>query len=152
MERIERFTGQHSFLSNFHPVVVELDGMTFPSVEHAFQAAKSLDPVDRARLARALTPGHAKRLGRTLPLPPEWDTLRLEVMARLLAQKFRTPYLRRALLATGDAHLEEGNTWGDRFWGTCNGEGANHLGRMLMAVRAQLREEERLTPSEGVPL
>ena len=46
------------------------------------------------------------------------------------------------LLATGDAYLEEGNTWGDRIWGTVNGSGANRLGFILMQVRAEIKSDE----------
>jgi predicted NAD-dependent protein-ADP-ribosyltransferase YbiA (DUF1768 family) len=60
-------------------------------------------------------------------------------MRDLLRQKFAHPELRRLLLATGDAELVEGNTWGDRFWGVCAGRGQNHLGRLLMAIRAEIR-------------
>lgn len=45
------------------------------------------------------------------------------------------------LLATGDAYLEEGNTWGDRIWGTVNGSGANRLGVILMQIRAELKDD-----------
>lgn len=44
------------------------------------------------------------------------------------------------LLATGDTYLEEGNTWGDRVWGTVNGIGANQLGIILMKIRDEIRE------------
>ena len=43
------------------------------------------------------------------------------------------------LLATGDAQLEEGNTWGDRIWGVYQGQGDNRLGKILMKVREELR-------------
>lgn len=49
--------------------------------------------------------------------------------------------LRNRLLATGDEQLEEGNTWGDRIWGTVNGIGENRLGNILMRVREELRSE-----------
>ena len=49
--------------------------------------------------------------------------------------------LQKKLLATEDAYLEEGNTWGDRIWGTVNGVGANNLGEILMNVRKELQLE-----------
>jgi hypothetical protein len=64
-------------------------------------------------------------------------------MGLLLMQKFtRHPQLARELVGTGDAELVEGNTWGDEFWGVCNGRGSNQLGRLLMEVRALLRSLE----------
>jgi hypothetical protein len=47
--------------------------------------------------------------------------------------------LKQLLLATGDKELIEGNTWGDTFWGVCNGIGQNHLGKILMAKRTELK-------------
>ena len=44
-----------------------------------------------------------------------------------------------ALLATGDEKLVEGNTWGDRYWGVCDGNGLNKLGGILERVRENLR-------------
>ena len=65
-------------------------------------------------------------------------------MREIVEAKFeQNPQLREMLLATGDAYLEEGNTWGDRTWGTVNGVGANNLGRILMDVREGLRTLER---------
>ena len=140
-ERITAFRGDHAWLSNFFRVDVALDGVTYRSVEHAFQAAKSLDPAERARVGAASSPAIARRVGKKVTLRPGWDALRLEVMLGLLRQKFGPgTSLAERLIATGDAHLEEGNRWGDRFWGTVDGAGENHLGRLLMQVRAELRE------------
>ena len=60
-------------------------------------------------------------------------------MRELLRQKFAHPDLRRLLLATGDAELVEGNTWGDTFWGTVDGKGENHLGKILTRIRTELQ-------------
>lgn len=62
-------------------------------------------------------------------------------MSGLVRQKFnhRYPELRTKLLSTGDLEIIEGNHWGDTFWGVCNGTGENHLGRILMQVREDLR-------------
>jgi predicted NAD-dependent protein-ADP-ribosyltransferase YbiA (DUF1768 family) len=61
-------------------------------------------------------------------------------MEDLVRQKFSNPALATRLLKTGEAVLEEGNTWGDRFWGVDarTGEGENHLGLILMRVRKDL--------------
>lgn len=47
--------------------------------------------------------------------------------------------LRDKLIATGNTELIEDNTWNDRFWGVCNGEGINHLGKLLMELRDELK-------------
>lgn len=141
---IERFAGQHAFLSNFHPTTVALDDALYPTLEHAFQAAKTTDEYQRQEIRDAPTPGQAKRLGRRVDLPGDWEARRVEVMRGLLVDKFtRHPDLASRLVATGTRRLVEGNTWGDRFWGVCDGQGHNQLGRLLMEVRAQLAEATR---------
>ncbi len=132
---IDSFHGEHRFLSNFWPAVVTLDHEHYPSVEHAYVAAKTLDAAKRKAIATVPTPGAVKRLGRSLVLREDWDTIKLDVMRDLVGQKFEHPDLRALLLATGDEELIEGNTWGDVFWGVCRGKGENHLGKILMAVR-----------------
>ena len=49
--------------------------------------------------------------------------------------------LTKHLLATGGAPLSEGNQWGDRYWGVCNGAGLNGLGELLMQVREERRHK-----------
>ena len=73
----------------------------------------------------------------------DWNNIKTAVMLTLIRQKFQLPNLRKKLLATNDIYLEEGNTWGDRIWGTVNGEGENRLGKILMQVREEIRKEEQ---------
>jgi ribA/ribD-fused uncharacterized protein len=137
---IPSFTGQYRFLSNFWPVSIAFDGETYSSVEHAYQAAKTLDLVMRAWVRDQGTPAAARRLGGTLDLRPGWAAVRIEIMRDLLRRKFKDFRLREALLATGDSFLVEGNAWDDRFWGQSPiGRGQNHLGRLLMEVRAEIQ-------------
>lgn len=135
-QAITSFSGEHRFLSNFFPSRIRWAGIDWPTVEHAYQGAKTLNPAGRALIATAPTPGKAKRLGQKLALREDWDDLRVGTMRELLALKFSIPELSRLLVATGTAELVEGNTWGDRFWGVCGGEGENMLGRLLMEIRA----------------
>lgn len=134
---IHEFQGPYRFLSNFWPCTITYEGLTYHTLEAAFQAAKTLDPAIRQTFVN-LPPGQAKRRGRTLTLRPDWDFLRIPIMLALLRLKFSDPDLRAQLLATVDATLEEGNGWGDNFWGVYKGEGQNQLGRLLMQVRAEL--------------
>lgn len=139
---ITRFSGKYSFLSNFAPAKVKYGLHWYPTVEHAFQAAKTNDPAERRRIREAVSPGVAKRYGRTVNLRPDWMEKRVSVMQYLVEQKFRDARYRQMLLATGDKELVEENTWGDRFWGQCPvGCGKNYLGLILMDVRDKLRKE-----------
>ena len=120
------------------------DNWWYNSVEHAYQAAKTLDPKERDRIREALSPGLAKQAGRKVTLRPGWLGMRVEVMDDLLRQKFSKEPLRGWLIGTDPQELVEGNTWGDEFWGVNlrTGQGKNHLGRLLMAIREGLEKEK----------
>lgn len=140
---IRRFDGEYEFLSNFYPSPIEWDGAMYPTVEHAFQATKTLNPEYRGKIQRASTPGEAKRLGRSVALRSDWESIKVGTMIALIAIKFEphTP-LAAKLLATGDAELIEGNTWHDNFWGVdirTPEKGLNWLGKILMNWRQAIR-------------
>lgn len=139
---IDRFTDRYRFLSNFYPAVVTLGDDEYPSVEHAYQAAKTLDLSKRRMIRLAFDARTAKVLARGLLLRPDWSTVKLEIMERLVKEKFtRHTDLGNLLLLTGTEELIEGNHWGDTFWGVCKGKGQNHLGKILMRVRDELRTD-----------
>jgi len=140
MRIIRQFTGPYQFLSNFYKCTIDYEGLRYSSVEHAYQAAKTLDFDERIRIRNAETPGHAKRLGRTVKLRQNWDDIKVDVMRTLLRLKFSHPELRQKLLDTGCAYLQEGNYWHDTFWGVDlrTGQGQNMLGRLLMELRSEL--------------
>ncbi len=127
--------------SNFAPCAVMLDGHTYPSVEAAYQAAKTLDDQERRTIRSCTSPADAKRLGKTVTLRPDWDDIKVDVMKDLLEQKFAQPKYRTLLLSTGKGNLVEGNTWGDTFWGVVNGTGKNTLGLLIMAIRQRLQQQ-----------
>lgn len=135
------FRGPHYFLSNFFPCVVTLDGVQYPTVEHAYHAAKTLDTRLRSEIRGQPTPGAAKVAMESMPVREDWEHVKVATMLGLLRQKFARPDLRELLLATGTAPLVELNTWGDTFWGVCDGRGENRLGRLLMEIREALRAE-----------
>lgn len=143
---IDQFAGRWRPLSNFYPSPFSHDGITYMTNEHFFNAHKTLDLDERRRIAAAATAAQAKQLGRAVTLRPGWDeTVRYEVMELGLALKFQDPWLHHLLLDTGAAELVEGNTWHDLHWGVCvcwrhQGQGQNHLGKMLMALRDRLRQ------------
>lgn len=132
---IKSFGGPYRFLSNFWPSPVVFDGHSYRTVEHAYQAAKTLDADIRERIRRAPSPAEARRLGKAIRIRDGWDDMRIEVMRGLLQQKFSTDPLRTMLRRTGTQRLVEGNWWGDRFWGVCNNVGENNLGKLLMEIR-----------------
>lgn len=135
---ITSFQGRYRFLSNFYLSPVRWGGIVYPTVEHAYQALKTGDYEERARVAALTTPGEAKRAGRAFHLPANWESTKVDKMEHLLYRKFTKYELRKLLLETGNEGLVEGNTWGDTFWGVYRGSGRNMLGRLLMRIRKRV--------------
>jgi len=144
---VNKFDGIYRFLSNFHDVYqhtgryIEWDGFNFPTVEHAYQAAKTRKFDEQQEILNCQTPGQAKRLGKRVTLRPDWEEKKLMIMEQLLRQKFNLPYYESRLLSTGSAELIEGNEWGDCFWGVYFGRGLNHLGKLLMKIREERKRQ-----------
>lgn len=147
---ILEFKDEYAFLSNFHPVFL---GSRF-SAEHLYQASKGSPSILLAESARI-----AKQLGQRVILPDDWEGTKLDIMLGIQRWKFSIPRLRAGLEATGDRYLQEGNHWHDTYWGVCLGGctkkrehtqmaygpeqiGLNHLGKILMRVRAENRRED----------
>ena len=135
MRKIDSFNGGYWFLSNFWPCVIYHAGIKYPSVEHAFQALKTMSYSERLRISKIKTPTDARKAGRKLELRRDWEEVKETFMRQLLEQKFKDPRLNRMLMDTGNAELEEGNWWGDTYWGVCKGRGQNRLGKLLMEIR-----------------
>lgn len=142
MKQITDFRNDYAFLSNFAYSPIDYEGEIYPTIEHAFQAAKTLNPEERRKVHEAASPGSAKRIGRRVTLRSDWEQVKLEIMLDILRQKFSNPEMKQKLIDTGDAKLIEGNTWGDRSWGCVEVDGKwvgkNNLGKLLMKVRAEL--------------
>ena len=141
------FRGNLAYLSNFFPcsVTVSIEGKeyTFKDSEAAFQAFKC---PERAQEFTYRTKGNAKKHGKEVPLRPDWEQIKDDVMYNCVKAKFtQNPYLMERLLQSPDI-LVENNTWGDTYWGAVNGRGKNMLGLILM----QIREEERIRRSKMV--
>lgn len=146
-EVISTFDGTNRFLSNFFPVHFIWAGIQWKTAEHAYQAAKATGSdkdewIDK--IIRCKTPGEAKRLGKKVPLRPKWDEIKIEMMRRIVRQKFvQNPSLLRKLISTGNTTLQEGNNWEDNFWGMCppeNKKGLNWLGKILMEIREEFKD------------
>jgi ribA/ribD-fused uncharacterized protein len=143
MAAIKGFFGPYRFLSNFATVKIRFNGLLFPTVEHAYVAAKSEDPKVQRFVAHIEFPGEAKQYGKRIKLRADWETVKFDFMRDFLIQKFIQEPYQTKLLATGDAYIEETNYWDDQVWGVCNGVGDNNLGKLLMKIRRGLQDEHR---------
>jgi ribA/ribD-fused uncharacterized protein len=97
---ITKFSDQFSFLSNFYESVLEYEGIEYPTVEHAFQAAKTQDPDTRHQIAKMQSPNDAKAAGNRNGIlkdfdPVEWELRKDGVMEELLRIKFQNPDLKK---------------------------------------------------------
>ena len=138
---ISEFRNEYFFLSNYYNSPIILDGKIAPTVEHYFHACKTFNKAERDRILTATTPGKAKRLGRACTLRSDWETVKDSIMEEALRQKFESPILKQLLLSTGDEELVEGNWWNDTYWGVCDGVGQNKLGKLLMKLREEYKNE-----------
>ncbi|WP_066426923.1 NADAR family protein [Anabaena sp. 4-3] len=137
--------------SNFSPHHIEIQGTYWSTVEHYYQAQKfvgSADAMIIPLIRAAKTPEEAAALGRcsSRRLRADWDLVKIPVMQTAVWQKFMThPDIKEILLSTGDEVLVE-NSPTDYFWG-CGAEqtGQNHLGKILMGVREDIRKLQELT-------
>lgn len=148
METIFFYRVQDSYgeFSNFAPYPIRIDGQTWPTSEHYFQAQKFDDPGARSKIQKASGPFEAAQLGRDrkTKLRRDWESVKVGVMHTALTAKFsQYAELRILLLGTGDARLVE-HTENDSYWGDGgNGKGRNMLGQLLMRVRSELRRSDK---------
>jgi len=139
MFTIDKFDGDYRWLSNFYPTEVTYEDIKYPTVENAYQAAKTLDIQQRVPF-EIMTPSGAKAAGRALVMRKDWNSVKLHVMNQLVFQKFMfNEDLKEKLMETENDMIVEGNTWNDTFWGVCEGEGENHLGQLIMQTRNMIR-------------
>lgn len=147
---IVRFRGENGFLSNMYAAAFEWDGRTYQNAEAAFQSAKSLNAEERAAFG-GLSGAVAKRQGKKVLLRRDWEKVKVGIMEEVVRAKFmQNPDLAKKLAETGDAQLMEGNNWHDTFWGVdaASLEGENHLGEILMKIRAELQQGDFLETAE----
>lgn len=163
---ITRFDGRYAFLSNFYPCEIEHQGISYKSVETYYVAMKikSDQQIDgryigyidcRELISKIKNPGDAKKFGKFLKLRKDWNDVKLDVMLWGIREKFKSEDLKQMLLDTGDQELIEGNLWHDNFFGVCTcgpckGQGQNNLGKILMKVREELKEQNKKPSLEDV--
>lgn len=142
--RFFKASTKHGFLSNFYPSEIEVDGYSYRTVEHYFQAQKykESDPNRFFQIVASSSPSQAKAFGRRGEIPKDWIERRDGVMLEGLRAKFRDPELRGKLLQTGEALLIEDSPF-DEYWGIgAHGRGENRLGVLLMEVREEIERVE----------
>ena len=133
---------EYGWLSNFWRCWQEVDGIFYPANEYYYQAEKAKERDVHIWISNAPNPYLAMQAGRSLrkgkELVDDWDSRKVDVMLKGLRAKFEDAGLREKLLETGDAVIHEDSPT-DMFWGI---RGKDMLGRLLMQVRNEIKEEE----------
>lgn len=136
IEEIPAFCNDKAFLSNMFLIRMIVNGIEYSCLEAAFQSFKTTDLEERKRFS-GISGKEAKALGRRIKLRKDWESWKEDCMLQLLRIKFSDPDMAKALCAI-EGPIVETNTWGDTYWGVCNGVGKNRLGKLLEQVRTEL--------------
>ena len=130
--------------TNFYRAPIQVDGHTWPTTEHYFQAQKFVGTPYVGVIRKLASAREAFQLSRDPKVSrwrrSDWDSVKDDVMLKALRLKFmQHDKLRRKLLETGEKTLIE-HTSNDSYWGDGgDGSGRNTLGKLLMQVRRDLR-------------
>lgn len=137
------YTQPQDALNNFSAHAIEIDGIVYPTAEHAYQAAKCTDPQGKAEVIAARSPLMTKQISNDKyksAKDPNWDDIKLGIMENILRIKLsQHPEVRESLLATGSEEIAEDSPV-DYFWGRGkDGAGQNQLGKLWMRLRDEIK-------------
>lgn len=132
--------------SNFYSSPIDLDGRTWSTTEHYYQAQKFIDDETHVQnVLQSSTPLQALLYSRKhrSAIRRDWEQVKDEIMLRACMAKFEQHlWLEEVLLSTGNRQLIE-HTRKDRYWADGgDGSGRNQLGITLMQVRQSLRDRQ----------
>ena len=141
---ISEFQDEYRWLSNFWPVDIFYRGRNFKSVEHAYQAQKNVSEAWQSFCEKEIDPKRVKEKSGEISLRSDWYNINEKIMEELLYLKFSKEPFKSQLLHT-QGEIQEGNKWGDIFWGVDleSGEGKNRLGKMIMKIREEIQKNEK---------
>jgi ribA/ribD-fused uncharacterized protein len=137
---ISAFRGDYRWLSNFERCNILYKDILYKSVESAFQAQKTKN-IKARYIFTKLDARESKTLGGIVQLREDWETIKDSIMLDICKIKFNLPQFKSKLVDTGEMEIVEGNYWGDTYWGVCDGEGDNKLGKIIMEVRQEIKED-----------
>lgn len=137
-----KINDEYGCFSNFSRHSFELDGQSWMTSEHYFQAKKFIETGYEEQVRMSSTPMEAANMGRdrSKPLRKDWEHVKDDIMRRAVLEKFKANNdAKKILLSTGDEEIIE-KTNKDYYWGCGeDGTGKNMLGKILMETRDILR-------------
>lgn len=132
-------------LDNFAPFGLTMDDEYFQTSEHAFQYLKFVDTNKEVaeNIKKSFSPNdardiaHENKAGRL----DNWSDIKYEKMEEVLKLKVeQNPIVKECLLNTKDYLIAECCIDEDTDWGVDNNnQGENHLGKIWMKIRDELR-------------
>jgi ribA/ribD-fused uncharacterized protein len=138
------------YFSPYTAHAIEIDGVVYPTVEHAYQCARYTDEKIREEIRSqrsSVKTWETSSKYKHLQIPQFKDPeFKLTVMKEMMRAKVtQHEDVRTALLSTGDLpivkHIVTGPP-GDGFWDDgVHGEGLNHTGKIWMEIREKLRTQ-----------
>lgn len=140
MKVIAGFRGDYRWLSNFERCDILYKGILYKSSEAAYQAQKT-NNIKARYIFSKLDARESKTLGYIIKIREDWDDVKLQIMEEICRIKFNLPQFKAKLVATGNSEIIQSNYWGDIFWGVCDGVGENNLGKIIMKIRSEIKEE-----------
>ena len=151
LSRIDSFTGYFDFMHNNFQTPVYYEGILYPSVTHAYHAARSTDERTRRAILNSETFQILGNIAIRIEDPPDWQEKKVKIMEQLLRDKFRRSKELQEKLRTTE-HRELVMTYQEKkknnlYWGVVKGKGQNQLGRILMRIRDDLIQDKVPTPN-----
>lgn len=135
---VKNFLGPFYFLSNFYPVVVVLDDIEYPTVEHAYIAAQNDSMYFKYLIKEAPSVQVAREIGRFTKIRSNWSEISHNVMYNLLVQKFNQPDFQQELCKTGTRKLVGTNSWDKTYWNVTPSDEPSRLAVLLMEIRLEM--------------
>lgn len=142
MIQIPYYETSYFAFSNFSAHSIRVDGILYPTAEHAYHAQKFTDQAIIDELRAAGSPLEAYEIAHRYKSQRKenWDDIKVSVLYELVREKVRQhKEVRDTLLASGDEDIVEVNP-NDDFWGNGpDGNGQNQTGKILMRIREELK-------------
>jgi ribA/ribD-fused uncharacterized protein len=148
---------ENKMFSNMHEAPVQIDGVTFPTVEHYFQWSKAKmfgDADIQAKIMKTASPKSVKAYGKKVKNfdAEAWDEKKDSIMRTAVKAKLmQHPDILKKLRETGTRPIAEADPRG-KYWGIGTSAdtskakdpsrwpGQNKMGKILMELRDELKE------------
>lgn len=138
--------GDLGYLASYSNHGFDIEGIYYPTVEHYYQASKFDNPEIIKKILTCKTPKEASAVGRDRNniRIPNFKEIKLQKMYEANLEKFRqNPDIAKKLIETGNEEIRE-MTIKESYWGVGpNLDGENHMGKILMRVREEIKKEEK---------